>query len=123
VLTLRRLDAEGWRSYLSELRPRFLTFRLVTGNVRIAWGVPLWALEQAASLLLRSLPLLPHLAPLLPGRARRALAGWDAGSQSALIAALDLLLSEPWHDLLRLPPGEPFVSVETDDVFLEIRQI
>jgi hypothetical protein len=123
VLTLRQLDAEGWRSYLSELRPRYLTFRLVTGNVRLVWGVPLWALEQTTSLLLRLLPLLPHLAPLLPGRARRALSGWDAGSQSALVAALELLLSEPWHDLLRLPSGEPFVSIETDDVVLEIRQI
>ena len=123
MLGLRRLDAEGWRSYLEELRPRFVIFRLATGRVRIFWGVPLWALEQTVSLALRLLPLLPHLTPLLPARVRPQLARWGGGSQSALIAALELLLSEPWHDLLRLPPGEPFVSIETDDVFLEIRQI
>lgn len=122
MVSLRRFDAEGWRSYLSELRPRFVTFRLVTGNVRLYWGVPLWALEQTVSLALRLLPLLPHLTPLLPARARPHLARWR-GSQGALVGVLELLLSEPWHDLLRLPPGEPFVSVETDEVFLEIRQL
>lgn len=122
MLSLRRFDEGGWRDYLEELRPRFVGFRLVTGKVRIVWGVPLWALEETVSLLLRLLPLLPHLAPLLPGRARRVVSAWSGGASETLVPALEALLSQPWHDLLRLPSGEPLVSVETDEVFIEIRQ-
>lgn len=114
------------RDYLEELRPRFVIFRLITPTLRIGWAVPLWALEQTVSLALRLLPLLPALAPLLSPRARQALGarvGTTAWTGETTLRALELLLSEPWHDLLRLPRGEPFISIETSDVLIEFRQV
>lgn len=70
MMSLRRLDEQGMRDYLEELRPRFVTLRLTTGKIRIWWGMPLWAFEEVLSFGLRLLPLLPHLTPLLPTRAR-----------------------------------------------------
>ena len=66
MMSLRRLDEQGMRDYLEELRPRFVTLRLTTGKIRIWWGMPLWAFEEVLSFGLRLLPLLPHLTPLLP---------------------------------------------------------
>lgn len=123
MLSLRRFDGAGLRAYLDELRPRFVTFRLVTSDVRFTWGVPLWALEETASLLLRLLPLLPRLTPLFPRRAQQVLNAWSGTHSETVGTVLEALLSEPWNGLLRLPPGEPFVSIETGDVFIEIRQL
>lgn len=122
MLSLRRLDREGMQDYLEALRPRLVVFSLATPQLRLVWWMPLWALEQSASLLLRLLPLLPHLAPLL-GREVGEMPGGSGGEAGSWDSVLASLLSEPWHDLLRLPPGEPFISIETADVRLEIRQL
>ena len=123
MMSLRRLDEQGMRDYLEELRPRFVTLRLTTGKIRIWWGMPLWAFEEVLSFGLRLLPLLPHLTPLLPTRARAALGAWQTSNTEGLTAAVTTLLSERGRDLLRLPRGEPFVSIDTGEVSIEIRQI
>ncbi len=91
MMSLRRLDEQGMRDYLEELRPRFVTLRLTTGKIRIWWGMPLWAFEEVLSFGLRLLPLLPHLTPLLPTRARAALGAWQTSNTEGLTAAVTTL--------------------------------
>lgn len=123
MLRLRRLDEEGLRDYLDDLRPRFVTLRIRANNVRLWWGMPLWPLEEMLGFALRLAPLLPWLAPRLPEKVRRALppASEGAGGPDAW-DVLEALFGQTPRDMLRLPPGEVFVSVETDQADIEIRQ-
>jgi hypothetical protein len=123
MLRLRRLDAPGMRAYARELRPRFLVLRIRAEGVNLRWAVPSWAIEEPLRFALRLMPLLPGLARYLPSRAAEPLRRFaaPAGGRRTL-ELLDEFFSERSRDLIALPPGEPFLSVETDDVHLEIKQ-
>ncbi len=115
------------------LRPRMLTFELDLRNgrtrpFRIRWAMPLWAIEQILTFALRMAPLAAPLAAaaaerVAPSRApkvRRAME--KLGARRGATPWLDTLraMIDAPEDLLALPDGLPYVSVETDDVRLVI---
>ena len=122
-MRLRRLDQEGFAAYVRELMPRFLLLRVRAKGVSFRWAVPSWALEELMRFGLRLLPLAPRMARYLPDKARRTVRQYTAGAGDgrSTLAHLDQFFSERHRDLLVLPPGEPFVSIDTDDVSIEIK--
>ena len=123
MIRLRRLDQEGFAAYVRELLPRFLVLRVRAKGVSFRWAVPSWALEELMRFALRLLPLAPRVARYLPEKARRPVQRYTsgAGDRRSALAHLDEFFSENHRDLLVLPPGEPFVSIDTDDVSIEIK--
>lgn len=124
MLRLRRLDPPGLRAYAEELRPRFLVLRVHAKGVNLRWAVPNWAIEEPVRFAVRLMPLLPVIARYLPARAAEPLRRLAAPrGRRRTLELLDEFFSERHRDLFTLPPGEAFVSVETDDVHLEVKQV
>jgi len=129
-MRLRRLDADGVRAYLDELRLRLLIVRIEAGRVRLRWAVPTWAIEEPLRFLLRLIPVALAIAPGATrrlvdrvGAARMVDPAPDGAARSGdLWRAVDRLFSEADRDLLRLPADLPFVDVETKDVRVLIGQ-
>lgn len=131
VLTPRRPDAGGLRDYLAALRPRVVVVRVSAGKVRLALAFPLWALEEIAAFALGALELAEAAWPRLPARLRTRL-GWlegrgelgaDGDAWAAVARTLDELAGGRARDILRLPPGVPFLSVTTDQAKVEVTQL
>lgn len=133
MLALRRLDAPGRRAYLDELRPRLVVVRVRARGRHIVWAVPLWPFEQLLALVLGLALLAPSALQLLPERARsrlRGVVGESVGDGVAsmlghaepgtLLESLSLIAAGGLGDALRLPPGEPYLSVRTPDVDFDI---
>lgn len=145
MLQLRRFDQAGRRAYLDEVRPRFVVLRLRAGKANFSWGVPLWAAEEVAALVLGGVALMKAALPLAPAAWRTRLstgitvAGREvrlgAGSATAgvhqtaphagasvleVLRTIDGLAGGSLRDVLRLPPGEPYVKVRTGDTLIEI---
>ncbi len=127
-MQLRRLDADGLRDYLGEIRPRFVVLRLRSGKANITWGVPLWAAEEVLGFALGVAALLNALAP-------RALTRFGAGgvraeagnspqnTTAALLAAwrtLNALAGGSLRDVLRVPPGEAYLEVRAANTHIQI---
>lgn len=123
MIRLRRLDREGFAEYVRELLPRFLVLRVRAKGVAFRWAIPSWALEELMRFAVRLLPLAPRVARYLPEKVRRPVQRYTAGAghQRSTLAHLDAFFSEKHRDLLVLPPGEPFVSIDTDEVSIEIK--
>lgn len=122
MIGLRRLDRQGLQDYVQELMPRFLVVRLRAKGVGFRWAVPSWAIEEVMRFALRAAPLTPRAIGLLPDRLSHRIRRFvpRTGGRRTL-ALLDEFFSERHRDLLVLPPGEPFVAIETTDVLIEIK--
>lgn len=157
MLLPRRLDQEGLRAYLDEVRPRFLVVRVRVKRRTIAWGMPLSALEDLVGFALGAVAFGHALLPWLPARWRLAIdkasqrtggslrlatAGATAGTPgaaddatsvptattpaatpspiAALLATANDLAGGALRDVLRIPPGEPYVSVRTDTAHIDL---
>ncbi len=145
MLRPRRFDEEGLKAYLDDVRPRFLVLRVRADKANIIWGVPLWAAEEIVAFAVGAAALLRGVLPLMPAAWRDRLApgiriagySFDLGASATaedgasadatLTGALVRVLSTAndlagggLRDLLRLPPGEPYVKVQTDTAFVEI---
>ena len=124
MLRLRRLDGPGVRAYVEELRPRFFVVRVRAKGRDLRWAVPAWAIEEPIRFALRLMPLAPRVARYLPTRIAGPLRRFAAPSgRRRTLELLDEFFSERHCDLLTLPPGEPFVSIETEDVHLEVQHV
>ena len=150
MLGLRRLDGPGRRAYLDDLRPRVLVVRIRAGKVRLLWAVPMAPFEGLLAFALGVALLAPTVAPVLPRRVRArlerpggplAVAHRTAsqvasgaftgatGSEHAiaaepprgLLARLSLIAGGGLGEALRLPPGIPYLSVQADDVAIDVR--
>ena len=123
MIRIRRLDREGFAAYVQELLPRFLVLRFRAKGVSFRWAVPSWAIEELMRFTVRLLPLAPRIARYLPRKVRQPVERFmvGAGSRRSLLAHLDAFFSETYRDLLVLPKGEPFVSIDTDEVSIEIK--
>lgn len=123
---------DGLARRAGALRPRLVTFRLERRGARrplhLRWAVPLWAFEESLRFALRVAALagvvapraLPRLAPHLSPRWRsRAVALASALPTGDWRAVFDDRSSGA-ADLLALPPGEPYLSIETDELRFEI---
>lgn len=145
MLQLRRFDQAGRRAYLDEVRPRFVVLRLRAGKADFSWGVPLWAAEEVAALVLGGVALMKAALPLAPAawRTRLSTGITVAGREVRLgapnraentnhaaphtgaallevLRTIDGLAGGSLRDVLRLPPGEPYVQVRTGDTHIEI---
>lgn len=155
MLLPRRLDQEGLRAYLDEVRPRFLVVRVRAKRRTIAWGMPLSALEEIVGFALGAVAFGHALLPWLPARWRTAIdeasrraggslrlataAGATPGTTpgttsvtdgvttaptpspiAALLATANDLAGGALRDVLRIPPGEPYVSVRTDTAHIDL---
>lgn len=103
-----------WQGVWDEVRPRFVTFRLRVGNIRLSWAFPLWAPEESLVFAAKASPL----ALSLFRRWRRN----PPGPPEPVLPVLRPLLSEDGKHLLRLPSGEPFLSIRTKDSEIDIGQ-
>jgi len=129
MLALRPLGPAGLRAYADELRPRMLVMRVRAGRVRFAWMVPLWPVEELVALVAGA-ALLAHAAwPLWAGAvggrrwrlrtrladvAGHAGAAPDArGTLAAVLAGLSTPAGSHPGDILRLPPGAPYLSIRS----------
>lgn len=131
-MRFRTLDADDTRSYLNELRPRFLFVRIQAGRVNLRWWVPAWAFEEPIRFLLRLIPIGRYAAPAVTARllsnARiqagdvSSFAGGGSSGSPDLWTSIDALFSEADRDLFALPDDVPFVDVRTDDVRVYIGQ-
>ncbi|MFO7544338.1 MAG: hypothetical protein R6W77_02475 [Trueperaceae bacterium] len=86
MLVPRRLDQEGLRAYLDEVRPRFLVVRVRVERRTFAWGFPLSALEEIVGFALGAAAFAQAVRSWLPER-------WQAvmnGASTALLQALRL---------------------------------
>jgi len=160
MLLPRRLDQEGLRAYLDEVRPRFLVVRVRVKRRTIAWGMPLSALEELVGFALGAVAFGHALLPWLPARWRSAIDkasqraggplrlatagtfGATAGTPgatadatsvpaaithtgtpspiAAFLATANDLAGGALRDVLRIPPGEPYVSVRTDTAHIDL---
>lgn len=131
TFTLRRFDRDGLRAYLDAVRPRYVIVRVVAGRVRLRWGFPLWAVEESVAFCLGAVRLLWAAWSHLPAGVRRRypgvtrrLAPSETGGPDGLIPALyaacDEIAGGALRELLRLPPGVPYVSVALDDLTVEV---
>lgn len=153
MLLPRRLDQEGLRAYLDEVRPRFLVVRVRVKRRTIAWGMPLSALEELVGFALGAVAFGHALLPWLPARWRSAIdkASQRAGGSlrlatagtpgatadatsvpaaithtgtpspiAAFLATANDLAGGALRDVLRIPPGEPYVSVRTDTAHIDL---
>jgi hypothetical protein len=138
MLTLRRLDAPGRRAYLDALRPRVLVVRVRGPRRRFVWAVPMAPFEELLAFALALVLLVPSALRLLPARARER---WlqrfaerpdgggpsrDAGAPGAtvpdgLLGRLSLIAAGGLGDALRVPPGTPYLTVETQGVAIDVR--
>ena len=141
MLKLRRLDPSGLRAYLDELRPRVLVVRVRAKGFRFAWAVPMAPFELLLGFALSSALLASPLLRWLPGEAGDRYAGaldragWASHAYAAggrggrertappegLMARLSLVAAGGLGEALRLPPGVPYLSVEADDVAIDVR--
>lgn len=110
MVRLRPLHERGLRARAEALRPRFLVVRIRAKGIHLRWAIPAWAVEEVLRFALRIAPLLPLW------RGSRRLARPRDGT---LLQTLDGFFGE--RKLLTLPPGEPYVSIETSDALIEIR--
>lgn len=119
---LRLLGYRDRKELLAEFRPRFITLTIRTERFTLRWALPLWVIEELLAFALGLAPLLPGLSRYLPEKARKVLdtipKEVSAGDPLQLI---DNLFRQR-RDLLRLPPGEVFVRIQTPEVFLEVGQ-
>jgi hypothetical protein len=124
MLRLRRLDSRGLAEFADELRPRFVTLRLQTPKINVRWGMPLWAVEEILGFAVRLVLLAPYALPFLSETTRRRLADKAVlpEAQQAPLLLLDELFSNRGRELLKLPPGEVFVSIQTAGTTIEIGQ-
>lgn len=154
MLLPRRLDQEGLRAYVDEVRPRFLVVRVRAGGRSITWGLPLSALEEIAAFVLGAVAFAHAARQWLPARWRTAMEGasnglWSAlrlGSEpgrasttpsvrsappastalappspaAALWAAANDLAGGALRDVLRVPPGQPYVSVRSGATHIDV---
>lgn len=145
MLQLRRFDQAGRRAYLDEVRPRLVVLRLRASKINITWGVPLWAVEEVTALVLGCAALVKAALPLAPAAWRTRLSTGitvvgreirlGAGSATAgvhqiaphagasvleVLRTIDALAGGSLRNVLRLPPGEPYVMVRTGDTHIEI---
>lgn len=148
-MQLRRFDQAGRRAYLDEVRPRFVVLRLRAGKVNFTWGLPLWAAEEVAAFALGCAALLQSVLPLAPASWRSRLntrlntgitvagrevrlgapnraentnhaAPHTGAALLEVLRTIDGLAGGSLRDVLRLPPGEPYVKVRTGDTLIEI---
>ncbi len=133
MLGLRRLDAAGRRAYLDDVRPRLLVLRVRARGRHIVWAAPLWPFEQLLAVALGLALLAPGALRYLPGRLRSSLGSALAGNAGAdaaavlgreapgtLLARLELLAGGGLGDALRLPPGEPYLRIHTDEADIDL---
>lgn len=142
MLTLRSFDDSDRRAYLDEIRPRVLMLRVKAEKVKIAWAVPLWALEEVVAFALGAAALLTVALPLLPTAARRRLeAGVRVGGQQfdfgiaqgdseapatrretlwRIYELMNDYAGGSLRDVLRVPAGEPYVKVDAQGALVEI---
>lgn len=86
MLVLRRLDQEGLRAYLDEVRPRFLVVRVRVERRTFTWGFPLSALEEIVGFALGAAAFAQAARSWLPERWQDAM----NGASTALVQALRL---------------------------------
>lgn len=138
MLRPRRFDEAGRRAFLDEVRPRFVLLRVRTGSANITWGMPLWAAEEIVAFALGAAAVVRTVLPLMPRAWRARLGhgmningrrvdfglGYDGGTSSGTLLELwrtvDSFAGGSLRDVLRVPAGEPYVKVQTDDTLIEI---
>ncbi|HKI59369.1 MAG TPA: hypothetical protein VKA00_09155 [Trueperaceae bacterium] len=137
MLTLRQLDGPGLRAYLDEVRPRMLVVRVRARRVRVAWLVPLWPFEQLVAFAAGAALLAHAVWPLWTAaaggqrsgvRARVAEVAGVAGlppaeartTLAALAASLSAIAGGHLGDVLRLPPGVPYVRVRSQEATVDV---
>jgi hypothetical protein len=173
MLVPRRLDQEGLRAYLDEVRPRFLVVRVRVERRTFTWGFPLSALEEivgfalgaaafaqaarswlperwqevmngASTALVRALRLGPRsrgssrrdeaaaFAPATAATTASASSRTSSASTtvspsspspspvSAVWATANDLAGGALRDVLRVPPGEPYVSVRSGRALIDV---
>ncbi|MDQ3458098.1 MAG: hypothetical protein M3498_02150 [Deinococcota bacterium] len=98
---------------LYEARPRLLYLRLEAGRFRLRWVMPLWVLEELLLFALRLMTLL-----VWSNRYLKVLPAISAPYQLSPEQVLAGLT--PGRELLRLPSGEPYLSLKTTDFTLEL---
>jgi hypothetical protein len=115
-------DPDWWRNYWIDVRPRLLWLEVRSQGLHLRWGVPAWAIEETLRALALTIPWLLWLLQRLPGGERRfrLLRGRlrlqvDGGGASVAPpwAGTVALLEGAGEGVLRLPPGEPFIDIET----------
>ncbi|MEJ2358242.1 MAG: hypothetical protein P8Y13_09205 [Deinococcales bacterium] len=144
MLTLRPLDAPGRRAYLDALRPRVLVVRVRGPRRRFVWAVPMAPFEELLAFALALVLLVPSALRLVPARARGrwlqrfaerpAGAGPSTGAAGrssvgaagaavpgGLLGRLSLIAAGGLGDALRVPPGTPYLTVETRGVAIDVR--
>mgnify|MGYP000285563553 CR=1 FL=1 len=121
MVQLRSLNKNTPRELLKAIKPKFLVLELRAGERKFRWAFPLWALKESVIFGLKALRFSGQVVP------EKTLAkyGMDRYMKREkldwLNALQTLLLEEP--NLLSLPSGEAFVSVETNDFSFALRQI
>jgi hypothetical protein len=98
---------------LDELRPRFVFVKIEAERVRLRWAVPLSVFEELLAFAAKLIPLYFAIA-----RYRRG----ERGAFERLPAWTVAFLSDDGRGVLRLPAGEVFITIETSELTLEIRQ-
>lgn len=101
---------------LDELRPRFVYLRLKTPGFKLRWAIPHPVVEEIAALALK-------LGPTLLWLARRRRRGRATHIWPLLPALTIAMLAHDGRGILRIPSGDVFVSVKTDEVDIEIGQL
>ncbi len=125
TLRPRRLDEQGWHTYLEEALPRFVLIRVRAERARFAWAVPLWPFEEILAFALGVLAFMPEIVRVLPESARARLPAGSDGKGAPLRTLgirdrIDALAGGSARDLLRLPRGTPYLSIEAGTTHIEV---
>lgn len=121
MVQLRPLSKDTPGELLKALRPKFLVLELRAKERSFRWAFPLWALKECVMVGLKALRFAGQVVP----EKTFVKYGVNDYFKKEKLDWLDtlqvLLLEEP--DLLTLPSGEAFISVETNDFSFALKQI
>lgn len=121
MVQLRPINKDTPFELFKALKLKFLVLELRAKERSFRWAFPLWALQECILFGLKALKFSGHVVPEKTLK-KYGLDRYFSKEKVDWLETLQTLLAEE-SDLLTLPPGEAFVSVETNDFSFALKQI
>ena len=121
MVQLRPISKDTPRELLKAIQPKFLVLELRAQKRSFRWAFPLWALQECVLFGLKALKFSGQIVPEKTLK-KYGLDSYVSKEKLDWLETLQTLLAEE-PDLLTLPSGEAFISVETNDFSFALKQI
>ena len=120
-MQLRAISKNTPRELLKAVRPKFLVLELRAKERSFRWAFPLWALQECVIFGLKAIRFSGQVVPEKT-LAKYGVENYFRKEKLDWLETIQTLLLEE-SDLLTLPSGEAFISVETNDFSFALKQI